>query len=242
MVVKLILAIIVIAIIWRLIFNLGQLSGPKKKQLTYQYILYGALAIFVLLAVTGHLHWISAAITALVAGIIRLLPIAARAAPLIFHFAGQQRNKNASRGNSSTVQSEYLKVVLDHDSESMSGKVIQGPHAGTTLAQLSKQELRELLHYYDQHDRDSYELLFAFVMRLYPNDHWQPEQEHRQQSHAVTTMSRKEALEILGLDENASATEIKRAHKQLMQRLHPDRGGSQYLAARVNQAKDYLLK
>jgi DnaJ family protein C protein 19 len=54
-------------------------------------------------------------------------------------------------------------------------------------------------------------------------------------------MTRQEAFEVLGLQPNASATEIREAHRRLMRGAHPDAGGSDWLAARVNQARDILL-
>ncbi|MGB0921758.1 MAG: J domain-containing protein [Alphaproteobacteria bacterium] len=56
-----------------------------------------------------------------------------------------------------------------------------------------------------------------------------------------SNMARDEALEVLGLDEGASADEIKAAHRRLISQMHPDKGGSDWLAARLNEAKDRLL-
>lgn len=65
--------------------------------------------------------------------------------------------------------------------------------------------------------------------------------QNNQQASAQTAMSKKQACEILGIQPEASKEEIIKAHKRMMQKLHPDRGGSDYLAAQINQAKDTLL-
>lgn len=57
----------------------------------------------------------------------------------------------------------------------------------------------------------------------------------------ATAMSESQALEILGLEPGATEQEIITAHKKLMQKIHPDKGGSGYLAAQINQAKDTLV-
>ena len=58
----------------------------------------------------------------------------------------------------------------------------------------------------------------------------------------VTSMDKVEALEVLGLGPSASADDIRAAHKKLLRAIHPDAGGSTYLSAKINAARDLLLK
>jgi DnaJ family protein C protein 19 len=55
-------------------------------------------------------------------------------------------------------------------------------------------------------------------------------------------MSRSEALKVLGLEEGATQEQIRAAHRRLIQQIHPDKGGTDYLAAKINEAKDVLLR
>jgi curved DNA-binding protein CbpA len=55
-------------------------------------------------------------------------------------------------------------------------------------------------------------------------------------------MSRSEALKVLGLEEGATEEHIRAAHRRLILQTHPDKGGTSYLAAKINEAKDVLLK
>ncbi len=54
-------------------------------------------------------------------------------------------------------------------------------------------------------------------------------------------MTRSEALKVLGLEQNASESEVRAAHRRLIQQTHPDKGGTSYLAAKINEAKDVLI-
>jgi hypothetical protein len=141
----------------------------------------------------------------------------------------------------SQVRSNFLAVELDHDSGAMTGEVIAGRHAGTKLDQLELSTLIALLGEFDAESRD---LLAAYLDRRHPR--WR---EDAQGDAAAGSgpprsgkMTKEEAYQILGLEPGASAEEIGRAHRGLMKKLHPDQGGSTYLAARVNEAKDVLLR
>jgi DnaJ-domain-containing protein 1 len=75
---------------------------------------------------------------------------------------------------------------------------------------------------------------------------WRDQGARRQSSEGAaprraTAMTREEAFEVLGLPPTAGDAEIREAHHSLMMKLHPDHGGSSYLAAKINQARDVLL-
>jgi curved DNA-binding protein CbpA len=85
-------------------------------------------------------------------------------------------------------------------------------------------------------DVDSVALLEAWLDRAHPD--WRAEPAAEPRSGAMT---RAEALEILGLAEGADEDAIRAAHRRLMRSAHPDQGGSAWLAARINAARDFLL-
>jgi DnaJ-domain-containing protein 1 len=133
-------------------------------------------------------------------------------------------------------------MTLAHDSGDMNGEVLEGQFKGRSLKQLSLQELLQLLREC-QDDDESVALLQSYLDREYA-DEWRQqgdERWHQQPSSGSDSMSRDEALQILGLASDASHDDIIEAHRRLMQKLHPDRGGSPYLAAKINLAKDTLL-
>ncbi|SRR5579883_2664336 len=147
-----------------------------------------------------------------------------------------------SPGQVSRVRTAFLEMELDHDSGAMRGRIVSGPRQGAALDDLDVTTLIELLADFDVDSRD---LLAAYLDRRQPG--WR---EHAQSDAAAGRrdraprggkMTEEEAYQILGLQPGASAADIGRAHRSLMKKLHPDQGGSTYLAARVNEAKDVLL-
>jgi hypothetical protein len=148
-----------------------------------------------------------------------------------------------SPGQVSRVRTAFIEMELDHDSGAMNGRILAGAHQGSSLATLDPATLIGLL---GAMDRDSRDLLAAYLDRRQPGwrDHAQYDAAAGNGRRAASggKMTEEEAYQILGIQAGASAGEISRAHRSLMKKLHPDQGGSTYLAARVNEAKDVLLR
>ncbi len=187
------------------------------------------------------------------------LPLAITGLPwLMSRFAAGRMNPNPTAGQKSDVETPYLRMTLDHDSGEMEGTVLQGRYAGARLDELSKPQLIDLLEECSLRDDEGRRLLEAYMDRILGAD-WRERTETREEQErsagagsgqgwgrkraagARTPMTREEAYEILGLQPGAGSEEIKEAHRTLMRKLHPDHGGSNYLAAKINQAKELLL-
>ncbi len=150
----------------------------------------------------------------------------------------------ARSGRASTASSAMIEMRLDLDSGAMTGSVLAGAFAGRALETLARPELLVLRQELARDDPDGVNLLEAYLDRRFAG--WREADEGEPQGRGKAgvggAMSRKEALEVLGLAEGASAADIIRAHRTLMKKFHPDHGGSTALAARVNQAKDVLMQ
>ncbi|MDR3421373.1 MAG: DnaJ domain-containing protein [Xanthobacteraceae bacterium] len=148
-----------------------------------------------------------------------------------------------SPGQVSRVRSAFVEMELDHDSGALRGHILAGQYEGISLDALDPPTLIGLL---GEIDDDSRQLLMSYLDRREPTwrEHAERDAAGWERSSAAPSgkMTEEEAYQILGLQPGASAEEIGRAHRSLMKKLHPDQGGSTYLAARVNQAKDVLLR
>jgi hypothetical protein len=147
-----------------------------------------------------------------------------------------------SAGQASRVRSQFLDMRLDHDSGQLAGQIVAGPHAGRNLDEF---DLDALVAMIPAFDAESVALLESYLDRRFPA--WRQNAQGNAaggQRRATPSgkMTTEEAYQILGLQPGAGRDEISRAHKSLMKKLHPDQGGSTYLAARVNEAKDTLLR
>jgi hypothetical protein len=160
-----------------------------------------------------------------------------------------------SPGQKSHVRTDRLEMELDHDSGHMDGKCLSGRFAGRSLSSLSDRETMELLAELHAAGVREAALMQAYLDWRLPHwrdqasaEDWQPrgfaEEEKAQPPRSRARpgrMSVEEAHAVLGVDKTASEEEIKQAHRRLMMKMHPDQGGSTYLAARINEAKEVLI-
>jgi DnaJ-domain-containing protein 1 len=147
-----------------------------------------------------------------------------------------------SPGQTSQVRSQFLDMTLDHDNGELTGRIVAGPQAGHSLDEFDLAQLAAMIAGFDA---ESVALLESYLDRRFPA--WRQDAQGdaaRGQGRAAASgkMTNEEAYQILGLQPGATTDEIGRSHRALMKKLHPDQGGSTYLAARVNEAKDTLLR
>jgi hypothetical protein len=152
------------------------------------------------------------------------------------------RGAASGGGQSSEVSTPYLRMQLDHDTGTMTGTVMAGRFAGMQLEELTRANLLDLLRECRTEDDDGARLVEAYLDRLHPD--WRDDFTGGQQAppRAGSDMTVEEAYDILGLAPGADAAAIKAAHHRLMMQLHPDHGGTDYLATKINRARDVLLK
>ncbi|MEM8972514.1 MAG: DnaJ domain-containing protein [Pseudomonadota bacterium] len=143
-------------------------------------------------------------------------------------------------GQTSQVRTAHLEMELDIDSGAMRGTVLKGVFAGRDIESMAPAELALLWQDCRFEDPQSAQLLEAYLDRIHPT--WREDMARAEgEDGAGGRMTIEEARDILGVKSNATHDDIRRAHRELMKKLHPDRGGSSYLATKINEAKDLLL-
>ncbi len=223
-------------------------------------ILLAGIVLFLL--VTGRMNWAMAGIAVLFPWLMRAsrgLALIRVLAGLLGGTAGSGKSggraggAGAAPGQVSEVSSAYLHMKLFHDTGEMAGRVVAGSQAGRDLDDLSEGELGQLVAEV-RGDGDSLALLESWLDRCRPD--WREamagdadtgegassKQGSGGGSSGSAVMSRAEALEVLGLEEDADEAAVKAAYRRLMARFHPDHGGSDWMAAKLNQARSVLLK
>jgi hypothetical protein len=148
-----------------------------------------------------------------------------------------------SPGQTSRVRTAHLEMELDHDSGALRGRILAGRHQGAALDDLDVPTLISLL---GELDEDSISLLATYLDRRQPGWREQASDDFAGASgdHPPRggKMTEQEAYQILGIQPGATTQDIARAHRALIKKLHPDQGGSTYLAAQINEAKDVLIR
>lgn len=173
------------------------------------------------------------------------LAIAGGLVPLVLRGRARWRRRfgaaTGSGGQRSEVATAMLRMRLDHATGAMTGQVLRGPFAGRQLEDLDQNELIALWRQCVAEDEQGARLLETYLDRLRPE--WRQAAGSGSGGSAAQgeAMTREQAYAILDLAPGADAAQIKEAHRRLMMKLHPDHGGSTFLAAQINRAKDILL-
>lgn len=214
------------------------------------------IAAFSALASTGLLYAGRFGLALIAIGAMIMALRAMRSAPAggFSGFGGSGGGTSSSDGRSSQVETDTLIMQLDHTTGALEGEVRRGGFAGRSLDSLGLSDLLDLLAECQREDPRSVALLETYLDRREPD--WRAHVtgaeagaegddeagEGQRSAPSSGGMDEAKACSILGLSAGASVEEIKAAHRRLMTKLHPDHGGSSYLAAELNQAKEYLLR
>jgi hypothetical protein len=229
---RLLLLIAVIFSLWYWWKIVKSLPSEKRRPFLWRTAFWSVLGLSVVLVASGRMHWLGA-------GLAVLVPLAKGAFALGLRALPFLQILSRFKTSPSQFRTKSLAVEVNFSTRQMDGEVLDGEFAGRRLSELSADETQRLSDSLRSVDRESYMLLQAYLMRNGRGGDEQSQQEST--SSSFSDLSDEEALKILGLEPGASKEDIGKAHKRLMQRLHPDRGGSDYLAAKINAAKDQLI-
>ncbi len=205
----------------------GKAGNAERNKALKTGLLYFVAIALLLLVISGRIPVLFAAISAAIPFLHRLLAYRG-----LIGAAGRFAGK---RFGPTKLTTKWLIIEYDMGRRSLDASIILGQFEGQKFSTLSESELNSLLA--EVHDDfQSRTAVNAYIMMRSGS----ASQNTAQENHSNGKMSVSQAYEVLGLEANASKDDIKQAHKRLMQKLHPDRGGSSYLATQINQAKDVL--
>jgi hypothetical protein len=197
------------------------------------------LAVFGAIAATGlvFVHRYAMAGAAVVALVLAIRSLRARS-----RGADPMADAGPDTGGATATRTALLEMRLDHASGEITGRVRAGRYAGRMLADLGLPDLLALLADARRDDPPSAALLEAYLDRREPDWRAAGAAGEAHDAAGSAAMDEPTALAVLGLAAGATAAEIKAAHRRLMAGLHPDHGGSTYLASQINRARDILLR
>jgi hypothetical protein len=229
---KIILILALLIGVWYWWSYLRKLTKDKTRPFLWKTGFWLVLGIASYLVLTGRMHWLGAGLAALVPLVRSVILWGFRAAPLV-------RLLGRFKSTPSQFRTSSLVVTINFANGQITGEITTGDLAGKQLSELSTDEIEKLSQKLKETDKESYVLLQAYLMRIGTTDE---QTANNFKSDSYRDISKAEAYEVLGISADSSQEEVIKAHKRLMQRLHPDRGGSDYLAAKINAAKDILIK
>ena len=228
---KLLLLVAIAVSIWYWWSVIKRLKPEQRRSFVWRSAFWLVLGLSLVLVATGRMHWLGAGLAALIPISKALFAFGLRALPFINILSRFKTSPSKFRTNALLMEINFANRQVD-------GEILQGEFVGRRLSQLNSEEMQTLADWLKQTDRESYVLLQAFLMRSGGQSGTGSDQ---QQATDFADFSEAEAYNILGLEPDASKEDVIKAHRRLMQRLHPDRGGSDYLAAKINAAKDKLV-
>ena len=231
---RLIIILIVICLLFYLAYNFKRIQADKQKQLIRNLLLFIVVLGLILLTVTGRLNWLIALVAAIIPLLPKLFSSLMRIMPGLLILL-----RNIQSVRSAKIVTDFLKISISRSTGEIKGQVLKGRFKGRMLSAMNKQELLSLLEICLQQDKESAASLMAYLNHYHQG--WNEGKSHSAQGFESGAMTPAEARDILAVKEKAERKDIIQAHRKLMQKMHPDRGGSDYLAAKINQAKNVLL-
>lgn len=227
---RLILLVAVIFAIFWSYRKLNLLPAEQKKKAYLTLGLWVCVLVLVLGVVTGRLHWLGI-IFAFVIGAAKL---GLRFFPILKFIGSRAGVKNP------IFNTPNLACAVDMKSQKIQGEVLTGELKGRRLESLTLEEILALREQYKDSDKRAFYLLLVLLkQRSYHSG-----QQHSDNTNDYSDINAPdicEAIQILGISKDYTKQDIIDAHRRLIQKLHPDRGGNDYLASRVNEAKEVLL-
>ncbi|MFT7558603.1 MAG: hypothetical protein ACI93R_000498 [Flavobacteriales bacterium] len=214
---------------------IGLLPAEKRKAALVKSAVFAIIAMLILAVISGRMHWIGGVIAAALGMLKFGFGTLLRFAPL-----AKVLQKNNPFGDP-VFHTKHVKATFNIQSGKLDGEIHSGLYSGKKFGELKAHEIEELFDLYKDDDKRSYYLLLVVRQQNNPTSKSQNNDETTNYDR-VEGLSTEEARQTLGLDENYTNADINLAYKHLMQKLHPDRGGNDYLASRVNLARDVLLK
>ena len=223
--------ILLIALIAAGIFMFLRWQYRQSPRRLYQWLAILVGVGLVLLVLAGRAHWIVGVFGG-------MLPFLGKAMGLMRLLSATGWIRRAFGSSAIRMKTAWLDVSVDRATGEMDGVVLRGEFSGKRLSQLNFQQLERVMQECAG-DPQSVSLLHSYLQRNHAD--WRGSGE-RTDEFEDSVMSVKTAAQILGVSAKASESEIRSAHRNLAQKLHPDRNGNDYLTRKINQARDILLK